>query len=295
MKHNINGEVFKLQFQNNEIEVIPVSAIKLGIQRKYTSAIVTWLKLKSLFKNTYGSITIDKLKFISNILNLNFVVFKKHIQILLDNNFLRYAQDNQNLLQIVSQNKKNAVSSVGVINTIDLFDIHKSNKEYSYKHFRALLTEILIDLDIRKKISKKKCMKKTYGKESNQYASLNKWTRDCRKDDLPIATAYTSTLNNMSKSTAASYRNIIGSIMDINYRNRTRAYRDMSARMIHDLNDYEREALQHDEIKTTNFGHYFVNKDRVVVKRFISIRKTNCKLIKRYCNNILNKKVLKAQ
>jgi hypothetical protein len=285
-----SGDSFKLQFQNNEIEVIPVSVITLALKRKYTSAIVTWLKLKSLLRFDYGSVHINKLKFISNILNLNYQVFKKHLKILFDLNLLRYAQDNLNLIQIVSQHKKGCATSVGVIDTETLFSISKLNKEFTYKHFRALLTEILIDLDIRKKISKRKSYKKTYGKDSNKYASLNKWTRDCRKDSTPIATAYVSLLNNMSKSTTASYRNIISNILNINYSNRTRSVRGVCARMVHQINDCEKDALNHDEIKTSNYGYCFVNKDRQVVKRFIAIRKSKSILIKRHCNNICNAK-----
>lgn len=288
MNKNTNTfvETFKFQFQR-EIEVIPVCAIELALNRKYTSAIVTYLKLKSLLKISYGSFKIEKIKFVAKLLKLKLQTFKKHLDLLFKLGYLRYAKDNTNLIQIVSKHKKNAVSSVGVISTADLFAV---NDTITYQEFRAYLTEILIDLDIRKKIAKTRIYKKCYGKNSKEFTSLNKWTRECKKDLMPIATSYVSSLNKLSKTTTANYRTKLSKLESVKYLNKVAADRNLSVTALYTINDDEKIKLEHDLLQLKNYGYYFINSKREVVKRFIAIRKViDTLLIKRYCNNILKR------
>lgn len=286
-KSNNFVDSFKLQFQIGEIAVIPVSVILLGLDRKYTPSIVTWLKLKQLLKNSYGSFKIEKSKFIAQFLNLSFKTFKKHIQILLDKELLRFADDNPNLIQIVSQFQKGAICSTGVINAKLLFEINNS-KEYTYKMFRAFLTEISIDLDCVKKIAKRKKYAKSYGKDSKEFASLKKWNLDCKRERLPIACAYTQTLINKSKATVANYRKC-ENFTSATYINRVRVDKSVVRAIIHNANDEERDRIETGEILTKNYGYYFVNSRGDVCKRFIAIRKCDDKLVKRHCYHVNTK------
>jgi len=280
-------EEYKLQFQIGEVAVIPVSAILLGLDRRFTPSIVTWLKLKQLLKNSYGSFQVTKIKFLANFLNLSLRTFKRHIQILLNKNLLRFAQDNKNLLQIVSQFKKGQVCSVGAINANLLFEINNS-KECTYKMFRAFLTEVSIDLDCVKKISKRKRYAKTYGKSSKEFASLKKWNLECKRERLPIACAYTKLLINKSKSTVANYRKC-ENFTSTTYSNRVRVDNSVGYTVINAANEEERDRVETGEIATKNYGYYFINARRLICKRFIAIRKCGDKLVKRHCYQLNTK------
>lgn len=262
---------------------IPAHIAILGLDRKYTPAIVTWLKLRTLCIYTYGGYAKSSIKKMANNVDLTVKTFKKHLEVLTKFDLIRTAQDNPNQIQIVSQTNDKAIS-VGKIEKKQLFKI---NNEISYTDFRSFLVEVLIELDFKRKKAIQKAYKKNYGVNSKEFASLTKWIRDCNSKTNPTSLNYVKSITNLSKTTLAKYRKKETPLTVATYSNKITTVKDTSVQMLHELNDAESDKAKSTDMPLKDFGYYFINSRGQLTKRFIAIRQTiNSNFVGRHLNGV---------